>query len=40
MAQVDITPKAGIQLAGNVGVHRPAEVVSDPLFLQGIRIGV
>ncbi|MEM3465668.1 MAG: hypothetical protein QW566_04265, partial [Candidatus Jordarchaeales archaeon] len=35
-AQVDITPKAGIQLAGNVGVHRPAEVVSDPLFSKAL----
>ncbi|MBO3841449.1 MAG: hypothetical protein FGF48_03415 [Candidatus Brockarchaeota archaeon] len=35
-AQVDITPKAGIQLAGNVGVHRPAQVVSDPLFSKAL----
>jgi len=35
-AQVDITPKAGVQLVGNIGVHRPAEVVSDLLFSKAL----
>jgi len=31
-AQVDITPKAGVQLGGDVGTYRPAEFVLDPVY--------
>lgn len=31
VAQVDITPQAGIQLAGAVGHHRPAKLVPEAL---------
>lgn len=31
-AQVDITPQAGVHLAGAVGMHRPARLVLDPLY--------
>jgi len=37
-AQVDITPKAGIQLAGAVGQHRPARLVADPLYARALVI--
>jgi len=35
-AQVDITPRAGVHLAGAVGVHRPAELVGDPLYAKAV----
>ncbi len=35
-AQVDITPEAGVHLAGAVGVHRPAELVADPLYAKAV----
>ena len=37
-AQVDITPKLGIQLAGNVGYHRPAQLIGDPLYAKALVI--
>jgi hypothetical protein len=35
-AQVDITPRAGTQLAGDIGRRRPAELVIDPLFAKAL----
>jgi len=35
-AQVDITPKAGVQLAGDIGRRRPARLVSDPLYAKAL----
>ncbi len=35
-AQVEITPRAGIQLAGGVGTFRPAKLVSDPLYAKAL----
>lgn len=36
VAQVDITPRAGVQLAGGVGIRLSAQVVNDPLFSKGL----
>jgi len=35
-AQVDITPKMGTQLAGDIGRRRPAETLIDPLFAKAL----
>lgn len=35
-AQVDITPGAGVHLAGAVGVHRPAKLIGEPLFARAV----
>ncbi len=35
-AQVEITPKAGVQLAGGVGVYRPAKLINDPLYAKAL----
>ena len=35
-AQVDITPKMGTHLAGDVGRRRPAEILIDPLFAKAL----
>jgi neutral ceramidase len=35
-AQVDITPRMGTQLAGDVGRRRPAEILIDPLFAKAL----
>ncbi len=35
-AQVDITPEAGVHLAGAVGLHRPARLVAEPLYAKAI----
>jgi len=35
-AQVDITPDAGVQVAGHVGVHRPAKFVEDPIYAKAL----
>lgn len=35
-AQVDITPEAGVHLAGAVGLYRPAELVADPLYAKAV----
>jgi len=35
-AQVDITPQAGVHLAGAVGVHRPARLVLEPLYAKAL----
>ncbi len=35
-AEVDITPKAGIHLAGDVGRWRPAKLALDPLFARAL----
>ena len=36
-AQVDITPPEGTHLAGSgADVHRPAEVVLDPLYAKAV----
>jgi len=35
-AQMDITPPLGIQIAGDIGRRRPAEVVLDPLFAKAL----
>lgn len=35
-AQVEITPAQGTQLAGDVGIRRPAESVLDPLYARAV----
>ena len=35
-AQVEITPKAGAHLAGDIGVFRPAQSVADPLYAKAV----
>ena len=35
-AQVDITPSAGVHLAGAVGVHRPAKLLGEPLSARAV----
>lgn len=35
-AKVDITPTLGIQLAGDIGRHRPAQRVLDPLYARAL----
>jgi len=35
-ARVDITPPAGTQIAGAVGLHRPAQWVMDPLYARAL----
>lgn len=35
-AQVDITPRAGVHLAGDIGVHRPAKLVAEPTFARAV----
>lgn len=35
-AQVDITPKMGTQLAGDIGRKRPAEILIDPIFAKAL----
>ena len=35
-SQVEITPTAGVHLAGSVGVFRPARSVADPLFARAV----
>jgi len=35
-AQVDITPWEGVQLAGAVGMYRPAKLVDDPLYAKAL----
>jgi neutral ceramidase len=35
-SQVEITPKAGIQIAGDIGRHRPTEQVVDPIFAKAL----
>jgi len=35
-ARADITPKAGVHLAGAVGVHRPAQLIWDPLYARAL----
>lgn len=35
-AQVDITPKMGTQLAGDIGKYRPAEMVFEPLYAKAL----
>lgn len=37
-AQVDITPVEGTQIAGGVGVFRPATLVMDPLYAKALII--
>jgi len=37
-ASVDITPQAEVQLAGAVGVHRPARFIQDPLYARALVI--
>jgi hypothetical protein len=37
-AQVDITPAAGVHLAGAVGMHRPAKLVADPLRAKALVV--
>ena len=44
-AQVDITPPAGVHLAGNIDSHRPAKLVWEPLYArarvlesEGVRV--
>ena len=34
--QVDITPRAGIQLFGSVGERRPVQLVADPLYAKAV----
>ena len=35
-AEVDITPAMGTQIAGSIGIHRPAELVVDPIFAKAL----
>ncbi len=35
-SQVDITPEAGVHLAGAIGQHRPAKLVNDPLHAKAL----
>ncbi len=35
-AQLDITPEAGVHLAGAVGQYRPAKLVGDPLYAKAV----
>ncbi len=35
-AQIDITPRAGVHLAGDVVRHRPAKLVGDPLYAKAL----
>jgi len=35
-AHVEITPKAGVHLAGSVGQFRPAQSVADPLYAKAV----
>ncbi len=34
--EVDITPGRGVQIAGDIGKHRPVETVEDPLFARAM----
>jgi len=36
VARVDITPERGVQVAGAVGLHRPAKYVADPIFARAL----
>lgn len=36
VAQVDITPKMGTQIAGDIGRYRPAELVNDPIYAKAL----
>jgi hypothetical protein len=35
-AQVDITPAAGVHLAGDIGRHRPAKLLAEPLYAKAL----
>jgi len=35
-AQVDITPRMGTQIAGDIGRHRPAELVVEPIYARAL----
>ena len=35
-AQVEITPKMGIQLEGGIGMYRPALFVNDPIYARAL----
>lgn len=35
-SQVEITPKFGVQLAGAVGIRRPAKLIADPLYAKAL----
>ena len=35
-AQVEITPEAGTQIAGDIGRHRPTEQVVDPIYAKAL----
>ena len=35
-AEVDITPKMGTQIAGDIGRYRPAELVVDPIYAKAL----
>jgi len=37
-AQVDITPPLGTQLAGDIGRHRPAEWIRDPIYARALAL--
>jgi hypothetical protein len=37
-AQVDITPEMGVQIAGSIGIKRPAEFVMDPIFAKALVV--
>jgi len=37
-SQVDITPEMGIQIAGSIGIKRPAEFVVDPIFAKALVV--
>ena len=37
-AQVDITPELGVQIAGSIGIKRPAEFVADPIYAKALVV--
>ena len=37
-AQVDITPRMGTQIAGDIGRRRPAEILIDPIFAKALAL--
>ena len=36
-SQIDITPKMGIQIAGDIGRYRPAELLNDPIYANALN---
>ncbi len=38
VAEVDITPEPGVQIAGHIGVRRPARVIEQPLLARALAL--